>query len=291
MANIYDIELLNSIMNPKTPRLGLEPLYPNFGAPMPMEESDIAPEYGLNLIGNDLPYLKELTPMTDMGATGITPQLAQSIMQQAQLPTQFGTSVDNFQGFTDKEDFLGKTEQYETDKFGYRKEKNLLQKLAEFIPFAGEKSLGRAIIDQFPKLSPEAKNIRNFYGNQYGLDSIGRVNSGIMKNYNPVSGSDFLNKITGGLVPARKIGLASAIQKRISKILGRKIAQTDVSRARVKELKDLRDREIRDRYDFGESLSSIGKSAFTGKGQAFEKQSGGSSGKKGTSSERNYGGR
>ena len=83
MANIYDIELLNSIMNPKTPRLGLEPLYPNFGAPMPMEESDIAPEYGLNLIGNDLPYLKELTPMTDMGATGITPQLAQGIMQQA----------------------------------------------------------------------------------------------------------------------------------------------------------------------------------------------------------------
>ena len=132
MANIYDIELLNSIMNPKTPRLGLEPLYPNFGAPMPMEESDIAPEYGLNLIGNDLPYLKELTPMTDMGATGITPQLAQSIMQQAQLPTQFGTSVDNFQGFTDKEDFLGKTEQYETDKFGYRKQSGIA-KLFEFL--------------------------------------------------------------------------------------------------------------------------------------------------------------
>ncbi len=220
--------------------------------------------------------------------TGIT---STDKAQNFNFLNNFGTSVDNFQGFTDKEDFLGKTKEYETDKFGYRKEKNLLQKLAEFIPFAGEKSLGRAIIDQFPKLSPEAKNIRNFYGNQYGLDSIGRVNSGIMKNYNPVSGSDFLNKITGGLVPARKIGLASAIQKRISKILGRKIAQTDVSRARVKELKDLRDREIRDRYDFGESLSSIGKSAFTGKGQAFEKQSGGSSGKKGTSSERNYGGR
>lgn len=82
MANIYDIEFLNSIMNPKTPKLGLEPLYPNFGAPMPMEEPDIAPEYGLNLIGNDLPYLKELTPTTDMGATGITPQLAQGIITQ-----------------------------------------------------------------------------------------------------------------------------------------------------------------------------------------------------------------
>jgi len=172
-----------------------------------------------------------------------------------------------------------------------QKEPNFLQKLAQFIPFVGEKSLSRAIIDQLPQMSPEAKNIRNFYGSQYGLDSIGRVNSGIMKNYNPVSGSDFLNKFTGGLVPAKRIGLANAIQKRISKILGRKIAQTDTSRARVKELRDLRDREIKDRYDFGESLSSIGKSAFTGKGQAFEKQSGGSSGKKGTASERNYGGR
>jgi hypothetical protein len=182
-------------------------------------------------------------------------------------------------------------EQYETDRFGYRKEPNFLQKLAQYIPFVGEKSLSRAIINQLPKVSPEARNIRNFYGSQYGLDSIGRVNSGIMKNYNPVSGSDILNKLTGGLVPKRRIGLSSAIQKRISKILGRKIAQTDVSRARVKELRDLRDREIRDRADFGESLSSIGKSTFTGKGQAFEKQSGGSSGKKGTSSERNYGSR
>tara|TARA_R110001592_G_scaffold170988_1_gene408975 strand:- start:143 stop:805 length:663 start_codon:yes stop_codon:yes gene_type:complete len=38
--------------------------------PQLMEEPDIAPEYGLNLMGNDLPYLKELTPTTDMGATG-----------------------------------------------------------------------------------------------------------------------------------------------------------------------------------------------------------------------------
>jgi len=41
----------------------------------------------------------------------------------------------------------------------------------------------------------------------------------------------------------------------------------------------------------GESLSSIGKSTFSGPGMAFEKKSGGSSGVKGTSSERNYGGR
>jgi len=237
-----------------------------------------------NLIGTD-----DTAPFFFPGEkTGIT---STDKAQNFNFLNNFGTSVDNFQGFTDKEDFLGKTEQYETDRFGYRKEPNILQKLAQFIPFVGEKSLSQAIINQLPKVSPEARNIRNFYDSQYGLDSIGRVNSGIMKNYNPVSGSDILNKLTGGLVPKRRIGLSSAIQKRISKILGRKIAQTDVSRARVKELRDLRDREIRDRSDFGESLSSIGKSTFTGKGQAFEKQSGGSSGKKGTSSERNYGGR
>ena len=165
-----------------------------------------------------------------------------------------------------------------------------IAKLLDYIPFAGEKSLGRFIIDQLPQLSPEAKNIRNFYGSQFGLTPTGQVASGIMKGYNPVSGSDLLNRFTGGLVPAKRIGLSNAIQKRISNILGRKIAQTDVSRARVKKLKELRDREIRDRADFGESLSSIGKSTFTGKGQAFEAQNKGTfttpSGQKGY-----YGGR
>jgi acyl carrier protein len=42
-----------------------------------------------------------------------------------------------------------------------------------------------------PEESPEIKNIKNFYRQNYGLDSIGRVDSGIMKGYNPVSGSDF----------------------------------------------------------------------------------------------------
>ena len=49
--------------------------------PQLMEEPDIAPEYGLNLIGNDLPYLKELTPTTDMGATGTIPQLPANRLQ------------------------------------------------------------------------------------------------------------------------------------------------------------------------------------------------------------------
>jgi len=145
-----------------------------------------------------------------------------------------------------------------------------IAKLLDYIPFVGEKSLGGAILRGIlPEPKPEFTNIRNFYGDRFGLDSIGRVASGIMKGYNPVSGG-FLNTITGGKFgQPTNYGLAGAMQKRISNILGRKIAQTDISRARVKKLKELRDREIRDRADFGESLSSIGKSTFTGKGQAF----------------------
>ncbi len=182
----------------------------------------------------------------------------------------FGTSVDNFQGFTDKEDFLGKTKQYETDKFGYRKEKNLLQKLAEFIPFAGEKSLGRAIINMLPKLSPEAQNIRNFYGSQFGLTPTGQVASGIMKGYNPVSGSDFLNKRFG--LPAKQIGLAPAIRRNIERIANRKIAQTDASRAKIKKLQDLAraDTIARSRFNNPNVYANADKLGFTDSSGGFK---------------------
>ena len=47
---------------------------------------------------------------------------------------------------------------------------------------------------------------------------------------------------------------------------------------------------IQQRVNRGDSYSDIGRDMYTGKGQAFEKQSGGVSGK-GTKNERNYGGR
>ena len=62
----------------------------------------------------------------------------------------------------------------------------------------------------------------------------------------------------------------------------------------VKELERMqRERDlqtIQQRVNRGDSYSDIGKDMYTGKGQAFEKQSGGVSGK-GTKNERNYGGR
>ena len=169
-------------------------------------------------------------------------------------------------------------------------ERSGITKLLSYLPF-GENSILGKVIRSLPQESPEIRGMKNFYGNRYGLTDTGQVASGIMKGYNPVSGG-FLNFITGGRFgKPTSYGLADAMQRRIENILGRKAAQTDASRAKVAELRNLQRQEIQNRADRGESLSSIGKSTFTGKGQAFEKRSGGSSGVKGTSSERNYGGR
>ena len=95
------------------------------------------------------------------------------------------------------------------------------------------------LLNMLPEQDPRATGIRNFYGSQFGLTPTGQVASGIMKGYNPVSGG-FLNKITGGRFgQPTQYGLAPAIRRRIDRIANRKIAQTDISRARIKELQDL----------------------------------------------------
>jgi hypothetical protein len=57
----------------------------------------------------------------------------------------------------------------------------------DYLPF-GEKSLIYNLLSTvLPKESPEIKGMKSFYRNEYGLDPVGRVASGIMKGYNPVS--------------------------------------------------------------------------------------------------------
>ena len=72
--------------------------------------------------------------------------------------------------------------------------------------------------------------------------------------------------------------------------LQEKIRQDNIKAAQdAKNARDLI--TIQQRAARGDSYSDIGRDMYTGQGQAFAKQSGGSSGKKGTSTERNYGGR
>ena len=84
------------------------------------------------------------------------------------------------------------------------------------------------------KESPEQKAMKDFYGSEFGLDDIGRVQSGIMKGYSPVS-------MFGG------VGLNQAIDKRIARInktlAKQKKNRSKVLENRLKELKKLRAKE------------------------------------------------
>ena len=85
----------------------------------------------------------------------------------------------------------------------------------------GEKTEGfRGIIPALlRKLTPydtRARPMQNFYAGKYGLDNIGRVSSGLMEGYSPVSGG-LLYGLTGGrLGQSTNIGLAKALEKRIA---------------------------------------------------------------------------
>jgi len=76
-----------------------------------------------------------------------------------------------------------------------------------------------SVIGMLPKENPMATATRNFYGKNFGLKSDNRIASGIMENYNPVYGSDFLNKISQGIIPESGYGLERAIDERMDNIL------------------------------------------------------------------------
>jgi hypothetical protein len=166
-------------------------------------------------------------------------------------------------------------------------EKNFLEQMLSKGAIGGIGTFLSGILPQDP---PEVRRVKDFYARNFGVNTAGSVGSGIMQGYNPVSGG-FLNYMTGGKYgEPMQVGLGRAIQKRISNILGRKLPQTEASRKKVEELRNLQLQEIRDRAAGGESLGSIGKSTFSGKGGAFEAQNKGTfttpSGQKGY-----YGGR
>ena len=111
--------------------------------------------------------------------------------------------------------------------------------LMDYIPFVGSKSAIQGIMGAvLPKQDSRFTNIRDYYGGADNLDSIGRIKTGLMAGYAPVSGG-FLNTITGGRYGSpTTYGLQRAYQKRIDtikKTLARKYADGDYSDTELDE--------------------------------------------------------
>ena len=246
---------------------------------------DFYPQINLSPTQNFYPPQMDISPTQDFYQPRQFVNAPQNYYQP-DLTTLRGLDMNKFQGVSDMsiidETTNDEQDQNYIDAVNKNKESGIMKLIKFLIPGSG---LGNFL----PTQDPRATGIRNFYSPE-GLTSTGSIASGIMKGYNPVSGG-FLNMITGGKFgKPTNYGLAGAMQRRIENIVGRKAPQTDASRAKLAELRNLQQLEMQDRSNRGESLGSIGRSTFSGPGMAFEKQSGGVSGK-GTANERNYGGR
>ena len=111
-----------------------------------------------------------------------------------------------------------------------QKEKFLLR---SYLPFGENSMTGsalRGLNSLMPKNDIRNSNIKEYYGGSNNLDDIGRIQSGLMAGYSPVSGG-FLNTITGGRYgDETTYGLQNAYQKRIdmiTKTLARQQKQVD----------------------------------------------------------------
>ena len=115
------------------------------------------------------------------------------------------------------------------------------------------------------------------------FDYNGLNDSMINDFYDPATGLNRFDR-------ARKKGNTFASSRNLAEYFKTRREKKAVeAAAEAQRQSDLR--TVQQRAARGDSYSDIGRDMYTGSGQAFEKQSGGYSGKKGTSTERNYGGR
>ena len=210
------------------------------------------------------------------------------ITQQAPLQD---LGIDTSYGIANEPD-VEQVDYLPGQKKSFRDSANLKEYFENRDPLSGIMKVLRSIpsptnllLNMLPKPDPRETNIRNFYGNQYGLTSTGSIASGIMQGYNPVYGSNFLNKLTGGRLPPRSFGLADAARRRIEKIANRKRAQTEASRAKIAALQKFAERDTisrarfdnrnvyRDARDRG-TLGPGGGFSTSGKEGAFSSKSG-----------------
>ena len=94
--------------------------------------------------------------------------------------------------------------------------------------------------------TPEQSLMRDFYGSQFGLDSAGRIQSGIMAGYSP-------------------FGLSKSIDKRIARIKKTlKKKKSPVLTKRVKDLEKLKEKEEQAKRDATRSMAAQNKAAGRG---------------------------
>ena len=114
-----------------------------------------------------------------------------------------------------------------------------------------------ALLERIQPYDTRVRPMQSFYGKKFGLDNIGRVASGPMKGYNPVSGG-LLYGLTGGRVgQSTNIGLQRALEKRIATRTSDKTlerlrnsgADIDAFNKKTKELQDMITKERQERID------------------------------------------
>jgi len=173
------------------------------------------------------------------------------------LPSDFRTSLGQtkdalVEDFSKVGDFLTNVKDKGIDMFGSGKEL-ALRGIGSIIagPIGG--FIGSAIGKM--KMTPEQKAMKEFYGQTFGLDDIGRIQGGIMQGYAPVS-------MFGPQ------GLTSAIDKRLATILkteerkkkkGLKLSQTLIERR--KQLEELKRKEEQARVDATRRIAQENRAA------------------------------
>jgi hypothetical protein len=148
-------------------------------------------------------------------------------------------TTTDLRNLTDKE-FFGKIfgEEYSPYKSDADLEPSLAglgyDKDAGIIDFIKGGGLTGAVARGIGTLLPDqtmAESIRNYYGKD-NLDGIGRIQSGLMQGYNPISGG-FLNTITKGrLGNPTTFGLQRAYQRRLDTIANTLATKKLTERAR-----------------------------------------------------------
>lgn len=129
------------------------------------------------------------------------------------------------------------------------------------------------LLNALGPMTEEEKAMRDFYGSQFGLDDIGRVQSGIMQGYNPVSmfGGPGLSKSIDKRIATIKNTLQKKksinLQNRLKELQRIKEAEQKAREARAREIQD---RNRAERTGGYQSDFSQDKGFMEGKGTAAE---------------------